>query len=255
MVPILFLAFIIFVFVAINNNNKQNTTEPSTTNIIDTNFLRQNVFFYQQLNASQKEQFEDEVVEFLNDVRITPINTSLNENDKLLVAASAVIPVFAFPQWKYGKLLNEVLLYEDAFNEHFKTTGTNRNTLGMVGTGYLEGKMLLSKHALQLGFSNKTDKNNTAIHEFVHLIDKADGEIDGVPKLLLDKQYVIPWIDMIYKEMEKRKTTTTDINTYGYTNQIEFFAVIAEYFFERPDLLKRKHPHLYEMLSRVFMQK
>jgi Mlc titration factor MtfA (ptsG expression regulator) len=255
MVPILFLAFIIFVVVSVNNSNKQNSTNTSTTNTIDTNFLQENVLFYQRLNTTEKKQFEDEIVEFLNDVRITPINTTLNERHKLLIAASAVIPVFAFPQWKYGKLLNEVLLYDDAFNEHFNTTGTNRNTLGMVGTGYLEGKMLLSKHALELDFSNKTDKMNTTIHEFVHLIDKADGEIDGVPKLLLDKQYVIPWIDMIYKEMEKRKTTTTDINTYGYTNQIEFFAVIAEYFFERPDLLKSKHPHLYEMLSRVFMQK
>ena len=60
---------------------------------------------------------------------------------------------------------------------------------------------------------------------------------------------------MIYKEMGKRKKKDTDINDYGYTNEVEFFAVISEYFFERPDLLKQKHPHLYEMLERVFRQR
>ena len=37
--------------------------------------------------------------------------------------------------------------------------------------------MVLSKKALYLGFINNTDKKNTAIHEFVHLIDKKDGKI------------------------------------------------------------------------------
>jgi hypothetical protein len=34
----------------------------------------------------------------------------------------------------------------------------------------------------------------------------------------------------------------------------EFFAVLSEYFFERPILLKKKHPELYEMLEEVFDQ-
>jgi Mlc titration factor MtfA (ptsG expression regulator) len=46
----------------------------------------------------------------------------------------------------------------------------------------------------------------------------------------------------------------SDINTYGATSQAEFFAVAAEYFFERPDLLQSKHPELYDLLSKVFRQ-
>jgi len=37
-------------------------------------------------------------------------------------------------------------------------------------------------------------------------------------------------------------------------NEAEFFAVISEYFFERPDLLAEKHPELYGMLVRMFRQ-
>ena len=41
---------------------------------------------------------------------------------------------------------------------------------------------------------------------------------------------------------------------YGYTNEHEFFAVLAEYFFESPEILKRKDPVLYGMLQSMFHQ-
>jgi Mlc titration factor MtfA (ptsG expression regulator) len=173
--------------------------------------------------------------------------------DRILVATSAVIPVFAFPGWKYGNL-REVLLYGDTINSDFQTEGEGRNILGMVGSGYMEGKMLLSKFALEQGFKNESDKNNTAIHEFVHLIDKADGNTDGVPAAVLEKQYVIPWMDMAFKQIQEIQNNKSDINPYGSTNKAEFFAVVSEYFFERPDLLQKKHPALYELLEKVFKQ-
>ena len=40
----------------------------------------------------------------------------------------------------------------------------------------------------------------------------------------------------------------------GGTSEVEFLAVASEYFFERPDLFKSKHPQLYEMLEKCFQQ-
>jgi Mlc titration factor MtfA (ptsG expression regulator) len=54
--------------------------------------------------------------------------------------------------------------------------------------------------------------------------------------------------------MEAINDNHSDIRKYGGTNQAEFFAVASEYFFERPDLLKKKHPELYRMLSECFNQ-
>jgi hypothetical protein len=215
--------------------------------------LENNIAFFRALNKQQKLQFENEVKEFLEYVQITGVNTTVDNLDKILVAASAVIPVFAFPQWKYINL-EEVLLYGDTFNTQFETAGNNRTIQGMVGTGYMNGKMLLSKHALQEGFKNDSDKNNTAIHEFVHLIDMADGAADGLPEILLQKQYSLPWLDMLYKKTKEILAEKSDINPYGTTNEAEFFAVAAEYFFERPDLLEQKHPELYRLLQQIFKQ-
>jgi len=215
--------------------------------------LENNIAFFRALDKEKKLQFENEIQEFLAYVKITGVHTVVENLDRILVAASAVIPVFAFPEWKYYNL-EEVLLYDNTFNSNFETEGQGRNIQGMVGSGFMEGKMLLSKYALQEGFKNDSDKNNTAIHEFVHLIDKADGEADGLPKALLSRQYTLPWLDMLYKKMQEIAAEKSDINPYGITNKAEFFAVAGEYFFERPDLLEQKHPDLYTLLRQIFKQ-
>jgi len=219
---------------------------------IDPRLLEENVLFYSRLTAEGKTRFEEDVRYFLSHTRITGIDTPVDKLDKLLVASAAVIPIFYFTTWKYHNL-REVLLYADAINMHFETSGdADRNILGMVGTGPFEGSMMLSKPSLRQGFSNQSDKHNTAIHEFVHLIDKSDGETDGIPDLLLDKQYVMPWLKLMHDQMQQIARGKSDIDSYAYTNKAEFFAVVAEYFFERPALLEEKHPVLYKMLCEMF---
>ncbi len=211
------------------------------------------VSFYNSLSDEEKNRFEYKIQEFLLNCRITGIETKVDTTDKILVASSAVIPIFEFDDWKYSNI-REVLLYPTVFNENFETKGSGRRIAGMVGSGYMEGMMILSKQALKHGFKNESDKKNTAIHEFVHLIDKADGSIDGIPSLLLEKQYSIPWIDLINKKIDEIYDRKSGINPYGGSNRAEFFAVVSEYFFERPKLLERNHPKLYNLLEKVFRQ-
>lgn len=215
--------------------------------------LVKHVPFYRALEPDGKVSFELQTQEFLLNCRIVGIKTEVTEVDEILVAASAVIPIFSFPDWKYFNL-KEVLLYPNAFDKDFNISGTDRKTLGMVGTGYMDGKMILSKRALHQGFQNESDKKNTAIHEFVHLIDKQDGSIDGIPEVLMQKQYLIPWIDLMEKKIQEIRQNESDINSYGATNHAEFLSVTSEYFFERPKLLKQKHPELYDYLCKAFQQ-
>jgi MtfA peptidase len=252
MIGIAIIAVFIFLGVYYSNSKKKAAVAENDI-LINPAVLEKNIAFFRKLDTTEKLQFENELREFLSCVRITGVNTPIDDLDRIFVAASAVIPVFAFPGWKYYNL-KEVLLYSDAINTAFQTEGEGRNILGMVGTGYMEGKMLLSKFALEQGFKNESDKNNTAIHEFVHLIDKTDGDTDGIPKQLLAKQYSIPWLEMTYQQMKEILKGKSDINPYGATNKAEFFAVVSEYFFERPELLEQKHPELYSLLQEIFKQ-
>ena len=213
--------------------------------------LEANVLFYQKLDKKEKELFRVKVKTFLKEVYIDAVGFELETLDIVLVAASAVIPVFYFDSWQYRNL-SSVIIYPDNFNTDLMYQGENRIVAGMIGSGRYENQMILSRKALHQGFKNNTDKNNTAIHEFVHLIDKSDGVVDGIPSALLSNTYVIPWLKLIHDEMEAINSNESDIRAYGGTNQQEFFAVAAEYFFERPDLLKRKHPELFKMMEMCF---
>ena len=215
--------------------------------------LVKDVVFYTMLDENKKTEFENRMMHFLSTTRITGVKTDIDDKDKVYVSASAIIPIFGFPNWQYTNL-NEVLLYPDSFNHRFEQTGGERNILGLVGDGPFNNVMILSRQELRQAFLNKTSKTNTAIHEFVHLIDKTDGSVDGIPDFFLNRQYVLPWLNLIHKEIKKILSNDSDINPYGATNEAEFFAVVAEYFFERPDLLQTKHPDLYELLVKIFHQ-
>src|SRR6476620_11345241 len=96
--------------------------------------LHDNVAFYRSLSNTNKLRFEEKIEDFLSYVKIYGVSTEVDELDKLLVASSAVIPIFGFDNWHYYNL-RYVLLYEDAFNaENFSTTDFESNIWGMVGT-------------------------------------------------------------------------------------------------------------------------
>lgn len=215
--------------------------------------LNKHVIFYTQLDDVKKAEFENRVQVFLSQVRITGVKTSVEALDKVLIAASAIIPIFGFPGWEYVNL-HEVLLYPGSFNHDLEIEGPHRNTTGMVGSGPYQHIMILSQYDLRQDFLNKSGKENTAIHEFVHLIDKTDGSVDGIPEFILNKKYSIPWLKLMHGEIKQILANHSDINPYGATNEAEFFAVVSEYFFERPDLLQIKHPELYDLLATIFRQ-
>lgn len=217
--------------------------------------LVEHVRYYTNLDAEKQAVFKERMRVFLNQVYIEGIHLELEELDRVLIAASAIIPVFGFKDWKYRNL-KTILLYPDYFDEdlNFNKDAEGKNIAGMVGTGHFNRQMILSRKALHKGFENARDKRNTAIHEFVHLLDMFDGMTDGIPSGLLPYQYTIPWIHLMHEEIEAIRNDKSSIRPYGATEEAEFFAVVSEYFFERPNLLEKNHPELYELLVLCFQQ-
>ena len=246
---ILIVALTLGAFLYYDNKKRTHKYQPPAAT---TQLLEENVSFYQNLSPADKLSFESRIKDFLEHTTIRGVDVEVDDLDRILVAASAIILIFPFPDWKYNNI-SEVLLYKGTFTKDFDTSAVGRNVLGMVGDGAMHREMILSKPSLRSSFQHPVDGQNTAIHEFAHLIDKADGVVDGVPEYLLTKQQVQPWIKMIRETILKmRSSGHSDIDFYGATNESEFFAVIAEYFFEKPDKLKEHHPDLYNMLDSMF---
>jgi Mlc titration factor MtfA (ptsG expression regulator) len=146
-----------------------------------------------------------------------------------------------------------VLVYPNTFGDEYQTTGdAGRNILGMVGLNYLRGVMILSKPSLLAGFDNPSNGDNVGIHEFTHLVEQEEIE-HGLPPEI-PWQAVKHWVQYVQRELSHPSRNCSYINSYAYTNEHEFFAVLAEYFFKSPDSLQKRDPRLYAMLRRMFHQ-
>ena len=218
-----------------------------------TVFLKEKVAFYRGLSEEEQLLFNERVVLFCQTTRVESGDYEVSDEDRLLVAASAIIPVWGFPKWHYFNL-EAVYLFPAAFNENFDCFQEDSRISGMVGTGPMAGKMALSKPHLYSGFENSRDKRNVGIHEFVHLIDMHDGECDGYPERLKEIAFSVPWFELVERKTKEILDRKSDIRDYGATNREEFFSVASEYFFERPAKMARKHPQLFEALSAFYQQ-
>lgn len=219
--------------------------------------LQSQVEYFRGLRPDQQERFRNLVKVFLDEVAITGIRTDVDEATRALVAASAVIPILGFDDFEYAGL-GEVLIYPNSFDEDYQSDGgQDSHTLGMIGTHHLSGVMILSKPSLIHGFANTSDKRNVGIHEFAHLVDKADGDVDGVPLNAgagTHAETFEPWVRWVGKELHREVTAKEYIDDYAFTNEAEYFAVLSEYFFEAPESLQQKNPKLYEMMQKMYHQ-
>lgn len=248
---VVFLAAVLIIFVLKSGGKKKIAMPVGLTDQLIEAVLNRRVRFYQHLPTDEQHTFLKRVRFFLEHTKISPEKGAvITEEDRVLIAASATIPLFHFKQWVYHNL-TEVLVYPDYFDERFSTESEGRYVAGMVGSGALSSKMILSQQALQSGFSSMSP-GNTAIHEFVHLIDKADGEVDGIPEYLIPNSLIEPWIKEMHKTIRDIRTGESDIRDYAGANEAEFFAVVSEYFFKKPTLLKEDHPKLYRLLDKIY---
>ncbi|WP_455244466.1 zinc-dependent peptidase, partial [Petrachloros mirabilis] len=214
--------------------------------------LHSHVAFFVALNDSEKVRFRQLVQIFLDEVRITGIRTDVDNTIRVLVAASAVIPIFGFHDWEYHRL-REVLIYPDAFDDAYRSTGgRDEHILGMTGLRHLSGVMILSKPAFLLGFDHQSGKQNVGIHEFAHLIEKEASQYGLPPEV--PWMAVRQWVRYVGRELGHPSKHGARFSDYAYTNEHEFFAVLAEYFFTSPDSLKHRDPALYRLLRDLFHQ-
>ena len=100
------------------------------------------------------------------------------------------------------------------------------------------------------------DGYNVVIHEFAHQLDLETGDADGMPRLH-DGVDPRQWAETFGREYERhcrdvdrRKHTLLD--DYGADDPAEFFAVVVENYFVRPEALARRHAELTARLREFF---
>lgn len=209
--------------------------------------LNSEVLFYIQLPEADKIIFKKKILEFLYDVKIIGIKTSVTEQLRILTAASAVIPTFKLEGFRFN-FIDEVailptIIHDGLINAH-----------GQFRSHPYGNVVILYKDSLIKGFQINNDKQNVGIHEFIHAMDMADGELNGIPDISLPKELRTSWVKAMYKTIEEIKSNNSSIDQYGALNEEEFFAVVSTHYFEQPKQLEKEHPDIYNMLNRIFIQ-
>ena len=144
--------------------------------------------------------------------------------------------------------LTEIVVYPSHY--------VHEDRAGVVfGEAHRWGVVVLSWDATLHGLSNPDDGRDTALHEFAHVLDNADGAFDGTP-ILEDSADYRAWSKAfsaaflrLREHPGKKRSVLRD---YGAINEAEFFAVATEAFFEKSEQLKRKEPEIYRELARYY---
>lgn len=121
-----------------------------------------------------------------------------------------------------------------------------------------QGAIVLAWDDATHGLSEPDDARDVILHEFAHELDYQDRSFDGTP-LLGSRAAYRAWGRAMQAEFAAHKSAVdagarTVIDAYGATNPAEFFAVLTEHFFERPNELRDRHPTLYEALKEFYRQ-
>ena len=213
--------------------------------------LRRCVAFYRQLDGDERQRFQDDIRFFLAEQRIYgPRGAVVDDEVKVMIAASAAILGHGLPDWEWPRL-RDIVVYPAAFDSEYRV-GPGRGTLGMV---HARGPILFSADDLMHGFCKPNDGLNVGLHELAHVMDFEGGRADGVPG---DLSWVAtaPWIEAVADRIRcvRAGDCTHIYRRYAGKNEAEFFAVAVEVFFEQPGRLQALDPELYEMLSGYFNQ-
>ena len=155
--------------------------------------------------------------------------------------------------------LTNIFVYPGAFKSMQTTSDGVVNTLKetvRTGESWHRGHVVLSWQHSKLGAMIDNDGQNVVYHEFAHQLDNDDGSIDGTPVLNSAEDYK-SWTKVFSEEYTRLRDKIaahkkTLIDGYGAVSEGEFFAVVTELFFERPQLFEKEHPELYKELVKFY---
>ena len=210
--------------------------------------LEESVPFYPLISGEMRQRFLEMLKIFIwEKYFIGAGGMTITDEVRVVIGACAVRLVLHLDLSYYDRL-TEIVVYPYVYrhgDEEVAVLGEARNW----------GTVVLSWPAVVQGLASPESGHETAIHEFAHVLDRADGVFDGTPNLRARADYR-PWAEIMSRHyLGLRKGDPLEgsvLRQYGAVNEAEFFAVATEAYFERPQLMKELIPDLYAELQEFY---
>lgn len=208
--------------------------------------LEKQIAFYQDYSESEKIKFKYYLKLFIWEKHfLSAGEMTITDEVKVVVAACAIRLILHLDLNHYNHL-NEIIVYP----YHFR----HPDDEGIVfGEANQWGSVVLSWPAVLNGLKNSHDAHDTALHEFAHVLDLADGHFDGTP-LLKDFRAYGPYARVLSHHFLSMRSSKNHcrkelLRSYAKKNEAEFFAVATEVYFEKDEQMKEQAPELYQELK------
>lgn len=187
----------------------------------------------------------------------------LEITDEIRVTVAAYSAVLILHrETDYYPQLASILIYPDAYGapgeRHVGEYLVEEGTEVREGESWYRGSMVLSWRDVRRGVHNAKGGDNVVFHEFAHQLDDESGTGDGTPVMETRQQWR-RWVRVCEAEYQSlvdadERGRKTLIDPYGAESPSEFFAVVTECFFNRPQKLEKRHPELYEVFAAYYKQ-
>jgi hypothetical protein len=214
-----------------------------------------------RLDAVQMAHLRELTTWFLHTKAINGVHgLEVSLSMRVAVAAQACLLILNLDTEYFGNWV-EVVLYPGAFRVRRERTDAiglvHNDASELSGESWLRGPVVLSWDDVQRD-SYRLTGSNVVLHEFAHKLDGLNGTTNGLPPLRggMRRTRWAAALSAAYDALCVQVATgeTPAINPYAATNPAEFFAVLTEYFFTAPEVLKDCYPEVYQQLALFYQQ-
>lgn len=207
--------------------------------------LYKNDKYFRELSPKLQRSFGSRMMKFLAgknfEMRDGLILTS---EMKILIASAAIRITFGLRKFEFDRF-HTIIIFSDEFY-------SNASQLFVKGETNATGVIVFSWNDLKFGTSIPDDSINLGYHEFAHalfieyLMDPYESSF---------KEHYRNWLVYISNNDQLEEVRERQIfREYAATNEMEFFAVALENFFEKPDHFKRELPEVYTLMTEMLNQ-
>ena len=180
----------------------------------------------------------------------------ITDEVRVTIAAQACLLLLGQGRADCYPQLRQVLVYPGSFvADRERPLGAGvvqAQRLTMSGESWGHGQVVLSWADVVAGAAAPGDGRNVTLHEFAHQIDQDSGVADGRPWRAA-RATRRRWALVMGQALERlRSEPSTLIDAYGASDPAEFFAVVTEVFFERPNELAAEAPEVYAELADLY---
>jgi Mlc titration factor MtfA (ptsG expression regulator) len=226
--------------------------------------LRERVPFFLHLPADLQLQLKRHIHVFIAEKRFVGCaGLDITDEMRVTIAAQACL-LLLNRRTDYFARLREVLVYPGPYLVD-SVQGDGSGVLherreARSGESWTRGQVVLSWDDALAGAADPEDGRNVVIHEFAHQLDQEKGHANGAPWLgsrMRHERWSRVLGDAFARtQAQSRRDDGTDepllIDPYAATSPAEFFAIVSEVFFERPQRLAAEQPALYREFSRFY---